>query len=179
MRPTPLFLAMGPWTGEVEGWLGVPVPVSPLKGQILRMEVEGPPMQCSVHYNSNYVGPKADGLVWAGTTEERVGFNNEPTEEARETILKEVGAFFPAVTSGKVVRQTACLRPVAPDGLPVIGQVTGWDGVYLSTGGWSQGDYPQPVHGQADGGHGAGTRRRCGGLPTGAVCVVASPGISC
>ena len=141
-------LAMGPWTGEVEEWLGVPVPVSPLKGQILRMEVEGPPMNCSVHYNSNYVGPKADGLVWVGTTEERVGFNNEPTDEARATILKEVGAFFPAVTSGKVIRQTACLRPVAPDGLPVIGQVTGWDGVYLSTGAGRKGIILSPSMGK-------------------------------
>ncbi len=141
-------LAMGPWTGEVEGWLGVPVPVSPLKGQILRMVVEGPPMECSIHYNSNYVGPKADGLVWVGTTEERVGFDNAPTEEARSAILREVGTFFPPVTSGRVVRQTACLRPVAPDGLPVIGQAPGWDGVYLSTGAGRKGIILSPSMGK-------------------------------
>ena len=83
---------------------------------------------------SNYAGPKADGLTWIGTTEERVGFDNEPTMEARQRIIQEVGEFFPPVLTGRVVRQTACLRPVAPDGLPVIGPVPGWEGVYLSTG---------------------------------------------
>jgi glycine oxidase len=129
-----VILAMGPWTGEAEKWLGVPVPVGPLKGQILRMDVGEPAMTCSIHYASNYAGPKADGLTWIGTTEERVGFDNEPTMEARQQIIQEVGEFFPPVLTGRVVRQTACLRPVAPDGLPVIGPVPGWDGVYLSTG---------------------------------------------
>ncbi len=129
-----VILAMGPWTGDAEKWLGVPVPVGPLKGQILRMDVGGPAMTCSIHYASNYAGPKADGLTWIGTTEERVGFDNEPTMEARQHIIQEVGEFFPPVLTGRVVRQTACLRPVAPDGLPVIGPVPGWEGVYLSTG---------------------------------------------
>ena len=153
-------LAMGPWTGEVEGWLGVPVPVSPLKGQILRMVVEGPPMECSIHYNSNYVGPKADGLVWVGTTEERVGFDNAPTEEARVSHIEggrnllSTGNFGQSGTS---------------DGLPTARRprrsAGNWPSARLGRGvplnwGGSQGDYPQPVHGQVDGGHGAGPRRR-------------------
>ena len=30
-------LAMGPWSGAAAGWLGVPVPVTPLKGQVVRL----------------------------------------------------------------------------------------------------------------------------------------------
>lgn len=143
-----VILAMGPWTGDAEKWLGVPIPVGPLKGQIVRMNIGGPPVTCSVHYASNYAGQKADGLTWIGTTEERVGFDNEPTMEARERIIREVGEFFPPALTGKVVHQTACLRPVAPDGLPVIGPVPGWEGVYLSTGAGRKGIILSPSMGK-------------------------------
>ena len=143
-----VILAMGPWTGDSEKWLGVPIPVGPLKGQIVRMEIDGPAMSCSIHYASNYAGQKADGLTWIGTTEERVGFDNEPTMEAREQIIREVGEFFPPALTGRVVHQTACLRPVAPDGLPVIGPVPGWEGVYLSTGAGRKGIILSPSMGK-------------------------------
>ena len=143
-----VIIAMGPWTGEAEKWLGVSVPVGPLKGQIVRMEIGGPAMTCSLHYGSNYAGQKADGLTWIGTTEERVGFDNEPTMAAREEIIREVGKFFPPALTGRVVRQTACLRPVAPDGLPVIGPVPGWEGVYLSTGAGRKGIILSPSMGK-------------------------------
>ena len=127
-------LAMGPWTGAVQGWLGLPVPVYPLKGQILRLELPGTAFDYTLHYGSSYAGSKPDGTVWIGTTEETVGFDDQPTEEARARILREVARFLPVVEEGRLVRQTACLRPVTPDGLPIIGQVHGWDGVYMATG---------------------------------------------
>ena len=34
-------LAMGPWSSEAAGWIGTPVPVEPLKGQIVRVQPEG------------------------------------------------------------------------------------------------------------------------------------------
>ena len=160
-----VILAMGPWTGEAEKWLGLPVPVGPLKGQILRMDVGGPAMTCSIHYASNYAGPKADGLTWIGTTEERVGFNNEPTMEARQRIIQEVGEFFPPVLTG------AC-RP--PDRLPAAGgprrlarhrpgpRLGGRLPLHRRR---TQGHHPQPFHGQADRGHGPGKRRRSGNGP--------------
>ncbi len=143
-----VIIAMGPWTGDAERWLGVPVPVGPLKGQILRMDIGDPAMTCSLHYGSNYAGPKSDGLTWIGTTEERVGFDNEPTQKARDHIIKEVGKFFPPALTGQVIRQTACLRPVAPDGLPVIGPVPGWEGVFLSTGAGRKGIILSPSMGK-------------------------------
>ena len=128
-------IAMGPWTGQAEGWLGIPVPVGPLKGQILRLEVAGPAIEHSFyHSGGGYVSPKPDGLVWVGTTEEQVGFDDQPTPEARVSILKEATGVVPALSEAKVALQTACLRPVSEDGLPIIGAVPGREGVYLATG---------------------------------------------
>ena len=41
---------------------------------------------------------------------------------------------LPSMAGAQLVRQTACLRPLASDGLPMLGKVPGWDGVYVATG---------------------------------------------
>jgi glycine/D-amino acid oxidase-like deaminating enzyme len=56
---------------------------------------------------------------------------------------------MPALASASVVRHTACLRPVAPDGLPIIGRAPGWDNVYLATGGGKKGILLSPGIGEA------------------------------
>ena len=128
-------LAMGPWTGQVASWLGIPVPIEPLKGQIVRLELEGPPLEHTFyHSDGGYVAPKPDGLIWVGTTEERVGFDDSPTTEARDAIIKDALKIMPILSEARVARQTACLRPLSEDGMPIIGAVPGWEGVYLASG---------------------------------------------
>ena len=130
-----LVLAMGPWMGQAASWLGLPVPITPLKGQILRLEVDGPPLEHAVYRGGGgYISSKSDGLVWAGTTEEEVGFDDHPTPEARAEIMKGTLEVMPELEGARVALQTACLRPVANDGLPIIGDTPGWEGVYLATG---------------------------------------------
>src|SRR5207249_840856 len=72
-------LALGPWSAEASDWIGVPIEVRPLKGQILRLQAPGPPVECSVGWGHNYATTKTDGLLWAGTTEEEAGFDEEST----------------------------------------------------------------------------------------------------
>ena len=43
-------LAMGPWTARAERWLGVPIPVEPLKGEILRVRLPGPALEHELTY---------------------------------------------------------------------------------------------------------------------------------
>src|SRR5207244_2133190 len=84
-------LALGPWSAEASDWIGVPIDVRPLKGQILRLQAPGPPVACSVGWGHNYATTKTDGLLWAGTTEEEAGFDEESTLAARD----ETGAGRP------------------------------------------------------------------------------------
>jgi glycine oxidase len=127
-------LAMGPWGGRATSWLGFPIAVRPLKGQILRLWAPGPPVRCSVGWDGNYATTKPDGLLWAGTTEEEAGFDEDPTKEARDQIMASLQKMLPSMAGVQIVRQTACLRPLSADGLPVLGEVPGWDGVYVATG---------------------------------------------
>ena len=133
-------LAAGPWSSEAEKWLQVPIPVRPLKGEILRMEPPG--SKIPVHdFTSGQASLfcRADGLIWVGATEESKGFDNQPSESARQTLLDGAIRMLPAMADGRIVKHTSCLRPVTPDWLPIVGKAPGWDNAYLATGAGKKG----------------------------------------
>jgi glycine oxidase len=134
-----VILAIGPWSGMLSGWLGTSIPIKPLKGQIIRLRTEEPKFYSYASRNGMYVAAKRDGLIWAGTTEEDVGFNTEVTDTARQHILRNARDILPALDSGTIVKQTACLRPLSEDGLPILGSIPNTEGVYIATGGGRKG----------------------------------------
>jgi glycine oxidase len=134
-----VILAIGPWSGMLGPWLGTPVPIRPLKGQIVRLRTDTPRFRSYASRNGMYLAAKPDGLIWTGTTEETAGFNTEITDKAREHILGNALELLPALRSAAVVRQTACLRPLSTDGLPILGRVPNTEGVFLATGGGRKG----------------------------------------
>ena len=145
-----LVLAMGPWSVGAERWLGAAIPVDPLKGEMLRMELTGQkPLAHSFSWGQVFLFPRAGGLVWVGATQERHGFDTQPSESARRSLLKGAVKLMPAMADTRLVKHTACLRPVTPDWLPIVGKAPGWDNVYLATGGAMKGILISPGMGKA------------------------------
>jgi glycine oxidase len=142
-------LALGPWSAEASAWIGLPIEVRPLKGQILRLQAPGPPVACSVGWGHNYATTKPDGLLWAGTTEEEAGFDEESTPAARDEIGAALVKMLPAMADARLAHQTACLRPVTSDGLLVLGAVPGLEGAYVATGAGRKGILYGPAMGRA------------------------------
>ena len=127
-------LAMGPWTGEASSWCRFNIPVTPLKGQILRLQHGGAPIKTSLYWSGSYAITKPDGLVWAGTTEEEAGFDEQTTIGARDKIMRDLIKMAPSLAEAQLVHQTACLRPLSADGLPIVGKVPGWSNLFIGTG---------------------------------------------
>ena len=144
-----LVLAMGPWTAQAERWLGLPIPVGPLKGEILRVRLPGPELEHDLIYGHSSLYARSDGLAWIGATEEHRGFDAAPSDEARRSLLADGARIMPAVADAEIVRHTACLRPLTPDWLPIAGRVPGWDNVYLATGAGKKGILLSPGIGKA------------------------------
>ena len=142
-------LAAGPWSREAEGWLNISLPVDPLKGEILRLEVPGKPLIQDFSGGGGSLHPKPDGLVWCGTTEEWKGFDKDLSESARQSIMRGVVTLMPQLAEAQLALQTACLRPVTPDWLPIIGPAPSWDNVYLTTGAGKKGILLSPAMGKA------------------------------
>ncbi|MDP6824377.1 MAG: FAD-dependent oxidoreductase [Dehalococcoidia bacterium] len=138
-------LAAGPWMGKATEWLGIDMPISPLKGQILRLQAPGDPLAVSLSWGHNYATTKPDGLLWCGTTEEHVGFDETPSACGRDTIMSSVIEVLPYLADAELVHHTACLRPVAPDGLPVVGPAPGNAGVFIASGTGRKGIFLGPA----------------------------------
>lgn len=148
IRADRVVLAAGPWTGPMQRWLGWPIPVVPLRGQIVRLQVPEPPLRCCLLRGGNYVLRKGDGATIAGTTQELVGFRPRTTRAGRAAILAAALRLAPSLGEAAVVGQTACLRPLSGDGLPLLGPVPGWEGLFVATGHGRRGILLGPVSGQ-------------------------------
>ena len=142
-------LAMGPWSRQAERWLDTYIPVDPLKGEILRLQLSGPALPHDISGGGGSLYSKPDGLVWCGATEEWRGFDKETSESARSSLLERATRLVPDVADSRIVQQTACLRPVTPDWLPCIGKLPEWENVYLATGAGKKGVLLSPGIGKA------------------------------
>ena len=139
-------IATGPWSGQVGEWTGLDIPVTPLKGQIVRLEGLSPPLEYHVA-GPGAVVQKADGKLWVAATEEEAGFDLSTTTEARRSLLDRAARVLPSVTQARILEQTACLRPRTPDALPILGKAPDRDNVYLATGGGKKGVLLAPAMG--------------------------------
>ncbi len=130
-------IATGPWAGESAAWLDEPLPVAPVKGDLLYVAAT-PPVAHDFTWRDAavYGGPTHACL---GGTIEHAGFDESPGAAARASILQRVGRFFPGIIGVPLLRHTAALRPATPDGLPIIGRATSRDNVWLALGGGAKG----------------------------------------
>ena len=134
-RASQVVLAAGPWTGTLARQLGFAGAIEPLKGQILRLRLAPPysPVGFS-DPEGNYLAPRPGGEVWIGTTEESVGFDRNPTAAGRRRILRNARRYCSRLEEAQVIAHTACLRPISPDGLPLIGALPGVAGAWMCSG---------------------------------------------
>lgn len=141
---TPIVIvATGPWTSDIAG---VPsLPIKPMKGEIIRLERPGSDLQNRVGFGGFNVGRKPDGSVCAGTYEWDVGFNREISEEGRNHIMGGVTSYIPSLAGLPAIKTTACLRPVASDGFPIVGASSAADGLFYANGAGKKGILLSPL----------------------------------
>ena len=142
-------IATGPWSGGAAEWLGVNIPVRPLKGEIVRVEPAGGPLEQDFSGAGSSLYMRADGLVWVGATEADEGFDDAPTDAAKKKLLDGATKLMPSLDGARIIKHTACLRPVTADWLPIVGAAPGWDNVYLATGAGKKGILISPGMGKA------------------------------
>ena len=129
-------IANGPWSQFASEWIGLDIPVIPIRGQIVHLEVPlgAPHPRQAIFHSTGYLLPKASGAIFVGTTIEDVGFDREPTSDARDSIMEAVARIAPQIIDIPIKQVTACLRPYSTDDMPIIGAVPGIDGLFIATG---------------------------------------------
>ena len=141
---TPIVIAAtGPWVSAIDG---IPaLPIKPIKGEILRLERDGNDLVNRVGFGGFNVGRKPDGTVWAGTYEWDRGFNRDVTDEGRQHIWDGTTGYLPSLANSRIVNSTACLRPVATDGIPIVGASNVTQGLHYANGAGKKGILLSPL----------------------------------
>jgi glycine oxidase len=132
-------LAAGAWSGELLASLDLELPVEPVKGQMILYKCASDFLPSMVLAKGRYAIPRRDGHILIGSTLEHEGFDKTPTENALESLKASAVELLPALADAQVVGHWAGLRPGSPEGIPFIGQVPGFDGLWLNCGHYRNG----------------------------------------
>ena len=132
-------LAAGAWSGELLKTLGLALPVEPVKGQMILYKCASDFLSSMVLAKGRYAIPRRDGHILIGSTLEHEGFDKTPTSTALESLKASAIELLPALADAEPVAQWAGLRPGSPEGIPYIGPVPGFDGLWLNCGHYRNG----------------------------------------
>ena len=138
-------LAAGSWSSRIRVEGADPVPVKPIRGQLLQLGARPGLLQRVVWGDAGYLVPWPDGSVLAGATVEDVGFDESSTQEARRALLGMAAALVPALKSADLADARAGLRPKSPDDLPLIGRSRVMPGLIYATGHYRNGVLLAPL----------------------------------
>ncbi|AGB20883.1 glycine oxidase [Mycobacterium sp. JS623] len=105
-------------------WPGLPI--RPVKGEVLRlrwrrgcMPVPQRVIRGRVHGRQVYLVPRADGVV-IGATQYEHGRDTAPAVTGVRELLDDACAVIPALGEYELAECAAGLRPMTPDGLPIV-----------------------------------------------------------
>jgi glycine oxidase len=127
-------ITAGAWSGIVAQLLARPLPVRPMRGQIVLFHAAQAPLERIVNLGPRYLVPRQDGRVLVGSTEEEVGFDRSTTESGIAGLCDLAYSLCPALRDATIERTWAGLRPSTPDGQPCLGRLHCWDNVLLAAG---------------------------------------------
>lgn len=154
LRAGTVVLAGGAFGGALAAALGVPLPIVPVKGQILA--VRTPPAlrawqegMVPVFAGRLYLVPKADGRTVIGATEEpAAGFDRSVTLGALADLAAGARRLLPGLRAASWVMAWAGLRPGSPDRRPLLGPLPGFRNVLVAGGHFRNGILLAPLTGR-------------------------------
>ena len=105
-------------------WPGLPI--RPVKGEVLRlrwrrgcMPLPQRVIRARVHGRQVYLVPRADGVV-VGATQYEHGRDTAPAVTGVRELLDDACAVIPSLGEYELAECAAGLRPMTPDGLPIV-----------------------------------------------------------
>lgn len=148
--------AAGVWAEQIARNAGIPLPITPLKGELLITEPM-PPILRGTLISAKYLLSKTQlekttgaesprrsvGITLAqvhrgnfviGSTREQAGFDKRSTFDGIHAQCNQLLELTPALANIHLIRAYAGLRPITPDGLPIISRVPQLPGMIIASG---------------------------------------------
>jgi D-amino-acid dehydrogenase len=128
-------LSAGIWTKELARALGLRLPLQPGKGYSLTSAGTGEPPNRALFFVEAMIGaaPYDDAVRLAGMLElagADASLQPRRVDALRQAARRYLDAWEPVDPAS----EWAGLRPMSPDGLPIIGEIPGHPGAFLATG---------------------------------------------
>jgi len=134
-----VLLAAGSWSGDLARQIGLELPVEPVKGQIVLLKDEPGKINSIIKHDDVYLVPRVDGHILVGASMERVGFKPGTTESVVNNLLEATYRITPGLKDAEILEQWMGFRPGSPDGMPYLGPVDGYPGLFVATGHYRNG----------------------------------------
>jgi D-amino-acid dehydrogenase len=136
-------LALGSYSPQLLAPLGLSIPVYPVKGYSITVPVADPSMapESTVMDETYKIAiTRLGDRIRVGGTAEIAGFDTRLREERKQTLLHSVRDLYPQGGRYEDAKFWTGLRPMTPDGTPIIGP-TRFSKLFLNTGhgtlGWT------------------------------------------
>lgn len=149
-------LTAGPWSGQIacqmqgydadqsNGAGGDPLPMLPVRGQMLLYKLDAAPFAAIVNEGTRYLVPRADGHVLFGATIEEVGFDTSTTELGIANLTQHAQSLLSELTENRLLKTWAGLRPGTFDGFPYIGALSQSSNLFVAAGHFKAGLHLSP-----------------------------------
>ena len=136
-------VALGSYSRQMLKSLNIDIPVYPVKGYSLTVPItnaDAAPVSTIMDETYKVAITRFDDRIRLGGMAELAGFDLSLNPRRRETLEMVVGDLFPQGGNVEDATFWTGLRPMTPDGTPIIG-ATGYNNLWLNTGhgtlGWT------------------------------------------
>ena len=143
-----IVLAGGSWAGEIPVVGLPPMPVRPVRGQLLQLAWPGDPPRHIIGGPRCYTLTWPDGTMLAGATVEDVGFDERATAGGVRQLLDGLFELVPGAAGASFTRVRVGFRPSTPDSRPIVGASERLDGLVYATGHYRNGVLLAPLTGE-------------------------------
>jgi glycine oxidase len=139
-------VAAGSWSGRVRVKRLAPLPVRPVRGQLLQLEWTAPRRPAGIIWGPRaYLVPWSTGSLLVGATVEDAGFDEHATAGGVRALTSAAIELVPEAATARFDAVRVGLRPALPDGLPAIGPFVRAPRVVAATGHFRNGVLLAPV----------------------------------
>lgn len=130
-----VILAAGAWSRGITIAPAAPLPVRPVKGQMLSLQMDpaNPVLTHVVWGPGIYMVPRKDGRLILGATVEEKGFDTTITAGGQLALLTHAWRAVPTIEELPILEQWVGFRPGSRDDAPILG-ASGVPGLIHATG---------------------------------------------
>lgn len=142
-------LATGAWSSLVAKQLGFQLPIQAGKGYSITIKNPNTNFHHPMYLGDTRAGISPfNGETRIGGTMELSGINLKLDEKRLEGVRSSVGHYLSQKLTGDVEVEWTGMRPMTPDGLPLLGRIPGLENAFIATGHGMEGVSMSPATGK-------------------------------